>query len=226
MAALDGDLGGVDAQPLKLPGDGLAEPGLQRVVVVCRPWAGDDEDAQDRAVLDDLELADLGVAGEQGEVQGVDGDPAAVAGGKREDVVAAAMDGPGADQGASARAGVGVEGDQVGHLQPEQRLDQVVQVGDEQPGAGLTGRDRPAVTVDVLDQGGVLEQVDALVVLAFGTEQPLRAAVDVKGADPNASVSRWVISGLRSSATVTRIWGDSRRRPACCSSASHMATDG
>ena len=27
-------------------------------------------------------------------------------------------------------------------------------------------------------------------------------------------------------AMVTSIWGDSRRRPACCSSASHMATDG
>jgi hypothetical protein len=71
-------------------------------------------------------------------------------------------------------AGVGIEGDQVGHLQPEQRLDQVVQVGDEQPGAGLAGRDRLPVGVDVLDQGGVLEQVDALVVLALGTEQPRR----------------------------------------------------
>ena len=43
---------------------------------------------------------------------------------------------------------------------------------------------RLAVGVDVLDQGGVLEQVDALVVLAFGAEQPLGAAVDVEGAYP------------------------------------------
>jgi hypothetical protein len=86
-----------------------------------------------------------------------------------EDVVAAAVDGAGADEGASAAAGVGIEGDQVGHLQPQQRLDQV---GDEQPGAGLAGRDRLPVGVHVLDQGGVVEQVDALVVLALGTEQP------------------------------------------------------
>jgi hypothetical protein len=188
--------------------------------------AGDDEDMQDGAVLDDLELADLGVAGEQGELQGVDANPAAVTGGQREDVVAAAVDGAGPDQGAPAWAGVGVEGDQVGHLQPEQRLDHVVQVGDQQPGAGLTSRDRPAVGVDVLDQGGVLEQVDPLVVLAFGAEQPLGGAVDVEGRTAKASWSRWVISGVRSSATVISIWGARRRRPACCSAASHMAIDG
>jgi hypothetical protein len=100
----------VDAEPQELLGDGLAKAGLQWVVAGCRGVAGDDEDTQDRAVLDDLELADLGVAGEQGKVQGVDGDPAAVVGGKPEDVVAAAVDGAGPDQGAPARAGVGVEG--------------------------------------------------------------------------------------------------------------------
>jgi hypothetical protein len=33
-------------------------------------------------------------------------------------------------------------------------------------------------------EGGVFEQVDALVVLAFGAEQALGAAVDVEGVDP------------------------------------------
>jgi hypothetical protein len=116
--------------------------GLRLVVAGCRRLAGDDEDAQEWAVLDDLELADLGVAGQQGEVEGVDGDPAAVAGGKREEVVAAAVDGADPDQAAPAPTRVGVEGDQVGQLQPEQRLDQVAQVGDQQPGAGLASRHR------------------------------------------------------------------------------------
>jgi hypothetical protein len=41
----------------------------------------------------------LGFAGEQGELEGMDGDPAAITGGKGEDVVAAAVDGvhPGED---------------------------------------------------------------------------------------------------------------------------------
>ena len=67
----------MDAEPDELPGDRLSEPRVQLSVAGCRRMAGDDEDAQDRAVLDDLELADLGVAGEQGELQRVDGDPAA-----------------------------------------------------------------------------------------------------------------------------------------------------
>jgi hypothetical protein len=71
-AALDGDLRVVDAELVELLGDGLAEAGLQSVVAGCRGVVGDDQDAQDRAVLDDLELANLGVAGEQGELQGVD----------------------------------------------------------------------------------------------------------------------------------------------------------
>jgi hypothetical protein len=82
------------------------------------------------------------------------------------------VNGAGPDQDAPASTGVGVEGDQVGHLQPEQRLNPVVQVGDQQPGAGPAGRHRLPVGVDVLDQGGVLEQVDALVVLAFGAPEP------------------------------------------------------
>jgi hypothetical protein len=106
----------VDAEPEELPGEGLAEPGLQAGVAGWCCGAGDDAEVQGRAVLDDLELADLGVVGEQGELQGVDGDLAAVAGGERQDVVAAAVDGGGADQAASAGAGVGVQGDQVGYL--------------------------------------------------------------------------------------------------------------
>ena len=138
----------MDAKPQELVGDGVAEPGLQRVVTFCHRRAGDDEDAQGQAVLNALELVHLRVAGEQGELQGMDGDPAAVAGGKREDVVGAAVDSGGANQRAPAWAGVGVKGDQVGHLQPEQRLDQVVQVGDQQSGAGLTSGDRLAPGAD------------------------------------------------------------------------------
>jgi hypothetical protein len=41
-----------------------------------------------------------------------------------------------------------------------------------------------AVGIDVLDQGGVLEQVDALMMLTLRAEQPLGAAVDVEGTDP------------------------------------------
>ena len=167
MAALDGNLWIMDAKLVELLSDGLAKAGLQWVVAGCRGVAGDDADAQDRAVLHDLELADLGVADEQGKLQGMDANPAAVAGSKGEDVVAAAVDGAGPDQAAAASAGVGVEGDQVGHLQPEQRLNPVVEVGDQQPGPGLARRHRLAVGVEVLDQGGVLEQVDALVVLAL-----------------------------------------------------------
>jgi hypothetical protein len=96
----------VDAEPDELAGDRLSEPRVQLSVAGCRRMAGDDEDAQDRAVLHDLELADLGVAGEQGELQRVDGNPAAVAGGKRKDVLAAAVDGAGPDQGAPAWAGL------------------------------------------------------------------------------------------------------------------------
>jgi len=85
-AALDRDLRVLDAEREELLGDGLAKTALQNVVAGCHRWAewvaGDDEDVQDGAFLHDLELADLGVTGEQGEVQGVDGDPAAVAVGK------------------------------------------------------------------------------------------------------------------------------------------------
>ena len=70
-----------------------------------------------------MELADLVVEGEQGKLQGVDLDPAAIAGRKREDIVAAAVHGADPDQGPPTGAGLGVEGDQVGHLQPQQRLD-------------------------------------------------------------------------------------------------------
>jgi hypothetical protein len=88
-----------------------------------------------------LELDDFPVAGEQGEVQGVDGDRGAVAGGQGKDVVAAAVDGAGADQAASARARFGIEGDDVGDLQSDQWLHQVVQVRDEESGAGLASQE-------------------------------------------------------------------------------------
>ena len=151
-------------------------------------WAGwmpgNHEYAQQRALLDDLEFTDLRVAGEQREVQGMDGDLTAVAGAEGEDVVAAAVDGLHPGENASAGAGIRVEGDDIGHLESEQRLDQVVQVGDQQPGAGLTRRHRLPVGVDVLDEGGVLEQVDALVVFALRSEQPLGGAEQVEGAHP------------------------------------------
>ena len=56
MAALDGDLWIMDAKLVELLSDGLAKAGLQ-VIADCRRLAGDDEDAQDWAVLHDLELA-------------------------------------------------------------------------------------------------------------------------------------------------------------------------
>ena len=84
-----------------------------------------------------------------------------------------------------------------------------------------------AVGVDVLDESGVLEEVDALVVLALGAEEPLGAAVEVEGPHlERVLTSCSVISGVRSSAAVTRIRGEMCRRPACCSSASHMAIEG
>jgi hypothetical protein len=83
LAALDGDLWGLDAEPEELVGDGLAKAGLQWIVAGCRGVAGDDEDAQDWAVLDDLELADLRVAGEQGELQGTPTRPPSRAGSER-----------------------------------------------------------------------------------------------------------------------------------------------
>ena len=56
MAALDRDVWVLNAEPVELLGDGLAKAGLQ-VIADCRRLAGDDEDAQDWAVLHDLELA-------------------------------------------------------------------------------------------------------------------------------------------------------------------------
>ena len=53
LAALDGDLGVLDAELVELLGDGLAKAGLQWIIAGGRRVAGDDEDAQDRAVLDD-----------------------------------------------------------------------------------------------------------------------------------------------------------------------------
>jgi len=134
LAALDADVWVVDAEGVELVGDGVVETRLEFVVGGCGGWvgcAGDDEDAQDRAVLDHLEFADLGVAAEQREVEGVDGDGVAVAGGEVEDVVAAAVDGVHPGEDAPARAGVGVEGDDVGNFEAEERLHQVVQVGDQ-----------------------------------------------------------------------------------------------
>ena len=64
----------------------------------------------------DLEFTDVGVAGEQGEVQGVDGHLTAAAGGKGEHVIVSTMDCFGADQYAPAWARVWVEGDHVGYL--------------------------------------------------------------------------------------------------------------
>ena len=176
MAAFDCHLWVVDAEADQFVDNRLLEAAFQSGGAGCRRCVRcvgrDDQDGQGRAVLTDLELDDFPVAGEQGEVQGVDGDRGAVAGGKGEDVVAAAVDCAGADQAASARTRLGIQGDDVGDFQPDQRLHQVVEVGDEQSRAGLAGRHRLPVGVDVLDQGGVLEQVNALVVLALGANNP------------------------------------------------------
>ena len=96
----------------------------------------------------------------------------------------------------------------------------------EQPGTWPTRWHRLPVGVDVLDKCGVLEQVDALVVFALRSEQPFLEPYKSKGRTSNASCSRWVTWGVRNSATVTRIRGDTRSRPACCSSTSHVAADG
>src|SRR6478672_12452271 len=101
---------------------------------------GNDEYAQQRALLDDLEFTDLRVACEQREMQRVDGDLTAIAGGEAKNVVAAAIDGLHPSENASAGAGIRVDSDQVRHLESQQRLDQVVQVGNQQPGAGLARR--------------------------------------------------------------------------------------
>jgi hypothetical protein len=142
---------------------------------------GNHEYAEQRALLDDLKFTDLRVASEQCEVEGVDGDLTAVAGAEGQDVVATAVDGLHPGENASAGAGVRVDSDNVGHLESEQRLDQVVQIGDQQPGAGLTRWHRLPVGVDVLDKCGVPEQVDALVVFALRSEQSFAGAVHVEG---------------------------------------------
>jgi hypothetical protein len=53
----------LDAEFEELLGDGVAETRLESVVAACRRWAGwmpgNDEYAQERAFLDDLEFADL-----------------------------------------------------------------------------------------------------------------------------------------------------------------------
>jgi hypothetical protein len=96
----------------------MAETRLEPVVAACYRRAGwmpgNHEYVQQRALLDDLEFTDLRVAGEQCEMEGMDGDLTAVAGGEGEDVVAAAVDGLHPGEHASARTGIGVESDQVG----------------------------------------------------------------------------------------------------------------
>ena len=126
VATLDRDLRVSCAELCELPRNGLADPGLQVVGGGCRRaggGSGDYENANDRAVLTDLEFTDVRVAGEQGEVQGVDGHLTAAAGGKGEDVIVSTMDCFGADQYAPAWARVWVDGDHVGYLYPDQRLD-------------------------------------------------------------------------------------------------------
>jgi hypothetical protein len=98
------------------------------------------------AVLDDLELTDVGVRGESGELERVHGHAA-----QRQEVVIAAVHGTEAHQRAPARAGLGVDRDYVGDLVADQRLNTVGEIGEEQPRAQLAGWHRLVVGIDILD---------------------------------------------------------------------------
>jgi glucokinase len=113
-----------------------------------------------------------------------------------------------------------VEGDHVGDLQPDERQDEVVKVGDQQPRPRPAGRHRPSVGVDVLDHHGVVEQVDAPVPLAVGAPQPLGGGVQVVRAHSE---------GVRKPRGRLRGGQDLERQAqaaGCCSWASSSAVEG
>ena len=87
--------------------------------------------------------------------------------------------------------------------------------------------DRPAVLVDVLDDEQVLEEMHAPVVLAVaGQDAALGDPVPVERLHvPRRSVVS-SISGVRTSETVTTVWGRRSTWPASCSPASRASADG
>ena len=95
-----------------------------------------------------------------------------------------------------------------------------MEVGHEHARARRAGRHQAAVLVDVLDHAGVVEQVDAVVALAFGAEQALGGGVDVERGDAER-LSQPVGHGVRAQLMlVDMARGAILSRPASCSSAS------
>lgn len=129
------------------------------------------------AVLDDVELADVGIRGEGGELERVDGDAA-----EAQNVVAAAVHGADAPQRPTAGAGLGVDGDDLGDLVADQRLERVEEVRQQHARTGLAVRHRPVVLVDVLDDGELLEEVEAVVLRALRRPESLGLRVEVERA--------------------------------------------
>ena len=140
----------------------------------------DDADDQAAALLDDLELDDVAVAGHDGELHGHDGDRAPAGAREPDDVLGAPVDALDAPQRAPAAASQRRERHRVGHLEADQRLDAVGEVGHQQPGARRAVRHGAAVLVDVLDDDVVLEEVQAVVALAFGAPEALGRRVEVE----------------------------------------------
>ena len=129
-------------------------------------------------MLDDLELAHVGVGGERGELQRVDRDAV-----EHEDVGAAAVHVPDARERAPAGTGLGVVGHDVGELVADERLDVVEEVGDQHASAGRPVGDGLSVVVDVLDEAELPEDVEARVRGALRGPQALGRGVEVERRD-------------------------------------------
>jgi hypothetical protein len=105
-----------DTQFRELPRDGFAQSPSQ---LADGEGARHDQDAHAISLLDHLELAHLPVARHDSELEGMDHHLVPVPGREEQHVAGATFYGARADQGSSARAGLGIERDGVRHFQAD-----------------------------------------------------------------------------------------------------------
>lgn len=168
LATLHRDARFSDTQFRELPRDGFAQSPSQ---LADGEGARHDQDAHAISLLDHLELAHLPVARHDSELEGMDHHLVPVPGREEQHIAGATFYGARADQGSSARAGLGVERDGVRHFQADDRLHQVVEARDQQARARFPGRHGQRV-VHVLDERDILEEVYPLMVFALAPQSP------------------------------------------------------
>ena len=167
----------------ELSGQGVLDPGrdVGRSRVAQR-----DRDVQAVGVVDDLVLADLQQLGERClEPERVDRDPAAAGRRQGDDVVAAPVHGGDAGVRQAERIGPASQGDRVGQLVADQRLDPADQAGQQHLLPRDAGWHRTVPVVHDLEHHQVLQNVHASLAWAAGRgDQRLGGPVEVDRLQP------------------------------------------